>query len=109
MGSVSLRLLKQVSQSERCLGRDPGHFAKTIISEILGLSFFDSLQNEVGHEFRLVTIGVMSRGSATRWITHSILAEARRRDEWVDFADDYAVLFQLDARGKSKAKKRTLR
>jgi hypothetical protein len=41
----------------------PGDFAKTIISEILRLAFFDSLQNEAGDEFGLVNLGVMSRGS----------------------------------------------
>jgi hypothetical protein len=91
------------------LGRDPGDFAKTIIREILGLAFFESLQNEAGDEFGLVTLGVMSRGSATCWIAHPVFAEVRRRDEWVDFADDDAVLFQLGACGKTKPKKRTLR
>src|SRR5580704_17086633 len=51
----------------------------------------------------------MSRGSATCRIAHPVFAEVRRRDEWVDFADDDAVLFQLGACGKTKAKKRTLR
>jgi hypothetical protein len=40
-----LLLSKQLSRGERGLGRDPGHFAKTIIREILRLAFFDSLQN----------------------------------------------------------------
>src|SRR5690349_22441609 len=93
LGLRALSLSKQLSRSERGLGRDPGHFAKTIIREILRLAFFDSLQNEAGDEFGLVTIGVMSRGSATPWIAHSVLAEVRRCNEWVDFADDDAVLF----------------
>jgi hypothetical protein len=104
----ALLLSKQLSQGERGLGRDPSHFAKIIIREILGLAFFDSLQNEAGDEFGLVTIGVVSRGSATCWIAHPVFAEVRRRDEWVDFADDDAVLFQLGACGETKAKKRTL-
>jgi len=41
------------------LGSAPGHFAKTIIREILGLPFFDRLQNEAGDEFGLVAIGVI--------------------------------------------------
>jgi hypothetical protein len=86
---------RQLGQGDRGLGRDPGHFAKSIIREILGLAFFDSLQNEAGDEFGLITIGVVSRGSATRWIAHPIVAKIRRRDEWVDFADDDSVLFQL--------------
>jgi hypothetical protein len=105
----ALLLSKQLSQRERGLGRDPGHFAKTIIREILRLAFFDSLQNEAGDEFGLVTLGVMSRGSATCWIAHPVLTEVRRRDVWVDFADDDAILFQLGACGETKAKKRTLR
>ena len=97
------------SQSERRLGRDPSHFAKTIIREILRLAFFDSLQNEAGDEFGLVTLGVMRRGSTAYRIAHPVLAEVRRRDEWVDFADDDAVLFQLGACGETEAKQRTLR
>ena len=42
-------------QGERGLGRDPGHFAKTISREILRLALFDSLQHEAGDEFGLVT------------------------------------------------------
>src|SRR5208283_5443794 len=95
--------------AQRGLGRDAGHFAKTIIREILGLAFFNSLQNEAGDEFGLVTLGVMSRGSAACWIAHPVLAEVRRRDEWVDFADDDAVLFQLGACGETKDKQRSLR
>jgi hypothetical protein len=34
------------------------------IREILRLAFFDSLHNEAGDEFGLVTLRVMSRGSA---------------------------------------------
>src|ERR1700752_5165107 len=98
-----LLLSKQLSRGERGLGRDPGHFAKTIIREILRLAFFDSLQNEAGDEFGLITIGVMRRGSATRWIAHPVFAEVRRCDKWVDFADDDTVLFQLRECGKTKA------
>src|SRR5580704_8541164 len=105
----ALLLSKQLSQSERGLDRDPSHFAKTIIREILGLTFFNCLQNEAGDEFGLVTLGVMSRGSTTCWIAHSVLAKVRRRNEWVDFADDDVVLFQLGACGETKTKKRTLR
>src|SRR5580704_10320016 len=105
----ALLLSKQLSQSERGLDRYAGHFAKTIIREILDLAFFNCLQNEAGDEFGLVTLGVMSRGSATCWIAHPVLAKVRRRDEWVDFADDDTVLFQLGACRKTKAKKRTLR
>jgi glyoxylase I family protein len=36
-------------------------------------------------------------------------AEVRRRDVWVNFADDDAVLLQLGACGETKAKKRTFR
>ena len=39
--------------------RDTGHLSKPIIGEILGLPFFDRLQNETGDEFRLVAIGVI--------------------------------------------------
>src|ERR1700758_1219996 len=91
------------------LGCAGGHFAEVIIREILRLAFFDSLQNEAGDEFGLVTVGVMRRGSATCWIAHPVVAEVRRRNEWVDFADKDGVLFQLGACGKTKAKKRTLR
>src|ERR1700739_924001 len=89
----ALLLSKQLRHCERGLGRGAGHFAKTIICEILGLAFFDSLQNQAGDEFGLVPFGVMSRGSATCRIAHPVFAEVRRRDEWVDFADDDAVLF----------------
>jgi hypothetical protein len=41
------------------LGPDPGHFAKTIIREILSVPFFDRLQNEAGDEFGHVAIGVI--------------------------------------------------
>lgn len=78
----ALLLSKQLSQGERGLGRAPGHFAKTITREILRLAFFDSLQNEAGDEFGLVTLGVMRRGSAACWIAHPVLAEVRRRDVW---------------------------
>jgi len=44
------------------LGRDPGHLPEAIIREILGLPFFDSLQNKAGDEFGLVAIGVMDDG-----------------------------------------------
>ena len=98
----------EFGQDERGLGCDSGHFAKTIIREILGLAFFYSLQNEAGDEFGLVTLGVMSRGSAVCWVSHPVLAEAGRRDEGVDFADDDAVLFQLGPCGETKAKQRTL-
>jgi hypothetical protein len=37
--------LEVQGEGGRGLGRGPGHFAKTIIREILGLAFFDSLQN----------------------------------------------------------------
>jgi hypothetical protein len=37
----------------------PGHFAETVIREILRLPFFDRLQNEGGNEFRLVAIRVI--------------------------------------------------
>src|ERR1700689_4086547 len=43
------------------LSRDPGHFAKTVIREILSLSFFDRLQNEAGDKFGLVAFGVIGR------------------------------------------------
>src|SRR5579863_838768 len=98
-----------MSSRQTGLGRGPGHFAKTIIGEILRQAFFDRLQNEAGDEFGLVTSGVMRRRSAICWIAHPIVAEVRRRDERVDFADDDTVLFQLGACGKTKAKKRTLR
>ena len=42
------------------LAGDPGHFAKTIVREILSPPFFKSLQNERGDEFGLVTLGVLS-------------------------------------------------
>ncbi len=86
-----------------------GHFAKTIIREILRMAFFDSPQNEPCDELGLVTIGVTGRRPAARWIPHPVLAEVRRGDKRVDFADDDAVLFQLGACGKTKTKKRTLR
>jgi len=105
----ALLISKQLSQGLRDLGRDPGHFAKTIVREILRLAPFDGLQNEAGDEFGRVTLGVMSYGSPACWIAHPVFAEVRRRDEWVDFADDDAVLFQLGACGETKAKKRTLR
>jgi hypothetical protein len=35
--------LKLGLQGERGLGAGPSHFAKTVIREILGLTFFDSL------------------------------------------------------------------
>src|SRR5260370_16496202 len=35
------------------LGRDPGHFAKTIIREILSLPFFNSFHNQAPHQFGL--------------------------------------------------------
>jgi hypothetical protein len=50
------------------LGQDSGHFAKTIIREILSLPFFDRLQNEASDEFGLVSIGVIGRRPATRRI-----------------------------------------
>jgi hypothetical protein len=53
-------LSKQLSQGERGLGRNTGHFAKTIIREILRLAFFDGLQNEAGDEFGLVTLRILS-------------------------------------------------
>ena len=62
------------------LGRDPSHFAKTIIREVLGLPFFDGLQNETGNKFGLVAIGVIGRRSAAGRIPHPVLAEVRRRD-----------------------------
>ena len=43
----------------RLLGRGPAHFAEPIIREVLGLPFFDGLQNETGDEFGLVAIGVI--------------------------------------------------
>ncbi len=47
------------------LSQDPGHFAKTIIRELLSLPFFDRLQNDASEEFGLVSIGVIGRQSAT--------------------------------------------
>src|SRR5712692_7217767 len=91
------------------LGRDPGHFAKTIIREILSLPFFDSLQNEAGDEFGLVAFGVIGRRSAAGRIPHPVLAEVRRRDKRVDFTDDDAVLFQLGACREAKSEERALR
>jgi hypothetical protein len=41
------------------LSGEPGHFAETIIREILRLPFFDRLQNEPGNKFRLVPIHVI--------------------------------------------------
>jgi hypothetical protein len=40
----------------------PGHFATTIIPEILRLAFFDSLQKEAGDEFRLVPTVYFAEG-----------------------------------------------
>jgi hypothetical protein len=54
------------------------------------LAFFDSLQKEARDEFRLVALGVFRRGSAASWIARPVLAEVRRSDERVDFADDDA-------------------
>src|ERR1700693_6146854 len=76
------------------LGRGPGHFAKTIIREILSLPFFDRLQNEAGDEFVLGAIAVIGRGSSAGRIPHPVRAEVRRRYKRVDFTDDDAVLFQ---------------
>jgi hypothetical protein len=70
----------------------PGHFAEPIIREILGLPFFDRLQNKVRHELRLVALGIIGCRSAAGRISHPVLAEVRRRDEGIDFADDDAVL-----------------
>src|ERR1700677_4210983 len=83
----------------------PGHFAKTIIREILGLSLFDRLQNEAGDKFGLVTLGIIGRRSAAGRIPHPVPTKVRRRDKRVDFTDDDAVLFQLGARREAKSKK----
>jgi hypothetical protein len=79
-----------------------------IIREILSLPFFDRLQNEAGHEFGLIALGVIGRRSAAGRIPHPILARVRRRDKRVDFTDDDVVLFQLGARREAEAKKRAL-
>src|ERR1700733_5789551 len=96
-------------KGERSLGRSSGHFAKAIIREILGSAFFESSQNKPGDEFGLVTVGVIGLGPATKWIAHPVFSEVRRRNEWVDFAHDDAVFFQLGSCGETKAKKRALR
>lgn len=87
---------------------DPRHFAKTIVREILRLPFFDGLQNEAGHEFRLVALGVIGRRSSAGRIAHPVLAEVRRRDEWIDFTNGDAVRFKLGACREAEAKKRAL-
>ena len=97
------------AHARRILGPDPGHFAKTIIREILRLPFFDRLQNEAGDEFGLVAVGVIRRRSATGRISHPVLAKISRRDERVNFTDDDAVSFQLCARRQAQSKERTLR
>src|SRR5690348_17843531 len=86
-----------------------GHFAEVVVGEVLGLAFFDSLQNQAGDEFRLVAIGVTGCGSATGRISHPVLAEIRRRDKWVDFADHNAILLQLGARRETESEKCALR
>src|ERR1700733_1978271 len=91
------------------LGADPGHFAEPVIGEVLGLPFFDRLQNEIGDEFGLVAIGVIGRRSPAGRTSHPVVAKVRRRDERIDFTDDYAVLFQLGASREAESKKRTLR
>src|SRR5258708_13993741 len=91
------------------LGRDPGHFAKTINSEMLSLPFFDSLQNEAGDEFGLVALGVIGRRSAAGRIPHPVVDEVCCRDERVDFTHHDAVLFQLRACREAESKQRTLR
>src|SRR5579871_6384642 len=73
----------------------PGHFTEPIIREVLGLPFFDRLQNKARDEFGLVALGVVGCRSAAGRISHPVLAEVRRRDKWVDLTDDDAVLFQL--------------
>src|SRR6266513_2518534 len=92
-----------------CPAGDPSHFAEAIIREILSLPFFDSLQNETGHEFRLVAIGVIGGRSAIGRAPHPVLAEVCRGDKRVDFTNDDAVLFQLGACRETEAKKRTFR
>jgi hypothetical protein len=41
------------------LWRNAGELAQTIIREILSLSLRDGLQNQAGHEFGLVSFGVI--------------------------------------------------
>src|SRR5258708_9658706 len=55
------------------LGRDPGHFAKTIIREILRLPFLDCLHNETRDEFGLVAFGIIGRRSAATGIPHPVV------------------------------------
>jgi hypothetical protein len=54
-----------------------GHFAEAIICEILRLSFFNGLQNEIRDEFRLVALGIVGRRAAAGWISHPGLGEIR--------------------------------
>src|SRR5690348_18409770 len=82
-----------------------GHFAEVVVGEVLGLAFFDSFQNQAGDEFRLVAIGVTGCGSASGRISHAVLAEIRRRDKWVGFADNNAILLQLGGTGEAGTEK----
>src|SRR6476659_3687222 len=76
-----LLLFRRSEKSEILLGCAPGHFPAAIIREILGLPFFDGLENKAGDEFRLVTIGVTGRRPATGRIPHPVFAEVCGSDE----------------------------
>jgi hypothetical protein len=52
-------------------------FADAIICEILGLSVFNGVQNEIRDDFRLVALGVIGRRAAAGWISHPVLGEIR--------------------------------
>jgi hypothetical protein len=62
-------------QDERVLGRDPGHFAETIIREILSLSFFDGLQNET----RSISFGLSSASPMSR----PAMTGSKARGDWL--------------------------
>src|SRR5580704_2098058 len=87
------------------LGAGPGHFSDAIIRKVLRLSFFHRLENQVRHEFRLVTIRVIGRGATTDRPPHPVVTEVGGRDEWVNLTDHDAVPLQLGARRETESKK----
>jgi hypothetical protein len=64
----------------------------------------DGSQNETGHEFGAVTIGVVDSRPAAGCIAHPVFAEVRRGHPWVDFTDDNVVFRQLDSCGETESK-----